>query len=203
MAQGSRCPYCRRKYNSSTWYRNNTETKHSGFVQSRGTLDQPICDEEHSEQIPQPAANFDLTSNLLEKEFTGIEPYTGENELDLDENKVDPDVESLNLLDTKESTPEVELPIPTKHPTAGRSLRDVIRHEQSEDEMRLPFKNKTDFELAQWFIDAKVRKDNIDKYLKQDLGPEDSTHKSAYRLFDTPDQLESGMGIKRWKEEFV
>jgi len=108
---------------------NHIETKHSGFVQSRSTFEQPICDEEHSEQIPQPAANFDLTYNLLEKEFSGIKLYTGENELDLDENEVDSDVESLNLMDTKESTLEVELPILTKDPTAGQSLRDVIRHE--------------------------------------------------------------------------
>jgi len=112
-------------------------------------------------------------------------------------------VESLNLLDTKESTLEVELRILTKHSTAGWLLRDIIRHEQSEDEMWLPSKKKTDFELAQWFIEAKVPKDNIDKYLKQDSGPEDSTHKSAYRLFDTLDQWESGMGMKSWKEGFV
>jgi len=203
MPQGSRCPYCRRKYNSSTWYRNHIETKHFGFVQSRSTLEQPICDEEHSEQIQQPAADFDLASNLLEEEFGTIEQYTGENELDLDKNEVDSDVESLNLSVTKESIPEVELPIPTKHPTVGRSLRDVVRHERSEDQMWLLFKNKTDFELAQWFIAAEVPKDHINKYFKQELGPEESTLKSGYRLFDTVDQLESGMGIKSWKEGFV
>ena len=79
MAQGCRCLYRRRKYNSSTWYRNHIETEHSGCVQSRSILEQPICDEECFEQIPQPAADFDLASNLLDKEFGTIEPYTGEN----------------------------------------------------------------------------------------------------------------------------
>ena len=116
---------------------------------------------------------------------------------------MDSDLESLNLSHTERSTPAVELPIPTKHPTPGRSLRDVVWHERSEDEMWLPYKNKPDFELAQWFIEAKVPKDHIDEYFKQKLGPEDSTLRSAYRLFDTVDQLESGMGMKSWKERFV
>ena len=203
MTHGSRCPYCRKKYHSSTWYRNHIETEHSGFVQSRSTLEQPICDEERSERIAQPAIDFDLVSNLLDEDFSAIEPYTGEDELDVDENEVDSDVESLNLSDTEGTTPEVGLPIPTKHTTAGRSLRDVVRHERSEDKMWLPFKNKTDFELARLFIETRVPKDHIDKYFKQELGPEDSTIKSAYRLFDTVDRLESGLGMKSWKEGFV
>jgi len=73
-------------------------------------------------------------------------------------------------LDPEGSTPEVELPIPTQHPTAGRSLRDLVRHEGSEHEMWLPFKNKTDFELAQWFIEAKVPKNYINKYFRLELG---------------------------------
>ena len=69
--------------------------------------------------------------------------------------------------------------------------------------MWLPFKNKTDFELARWFIEAQVPKNHIDKYFKQELGQEESTIKSAYRLFDAVDKLESGMGMKCWKEGFV
>jgi len=69
--------------------------------------------------------------------------------------------------------------------------------------MWLPFKNNTDVDLTQWFIEAKVPKDHSDKYFKQELGPEDSTLKFAYRLFDTINQLESGMGMKSWKEGFV
>jgi len=73
----------------------------------------------------------------------------------------------------------------------------------SDDEMWLPFKNKTDFELAQWFIEEKVPKDYIDKYFKQELWPKESTLKSAYLLSDTVNQLESGMGMKSWQEVFV
>jgi len=203
MAQRSRCPHCRRKNNSSTWYRNHIETEHSGFVQSRSTLEQPLCNEEYCEQIPQLEADYDLTSNFLDQEFGTIERYTGENELDLDESEVDSDVESLNLSDAEGCTPVIELQIPTKHQTAGLSLRDVVQHQRSEDEMWLPFKNKTDYELDQWFIEVKVQKDNIDTYFKQELRPEDYTLKSAYLLFDTVDQLESGMGMKSRKEGFV
>ena len=49
----------------------------------------------------------------------------------------------------------------------------------------------------------KVPKDHSDKYFKKELGPEDSTLKSAYLVFDTINQLESGMGMKSWKEQFV
>ena len=112
-------------------------------------------------------------------------------------------MESLNLSDTKGSKSEIKLLIPTEHLIAGRSLRDVVRHKPSEDKMWLLFKNNTDFELAQWFIEAKVPKDHIDKYFKQALGPEDSTLKSAYRLFDTVDQFESAIRMKSWKEGFV
>jgi len=129
MAQGSRCPFCRRKYNSSTRYRNDIETKYAGFVQSRSTLEQPICDEECSEQIEQAAGDFDLASNFLDEEFSKIEQYRGENEPELDEHDGDSDVKSLNLSDTEGSTAAVELPIPTKHLTAERSLRDVVWHE--------------------------------------------------------------------------
>ncbi|KAG0632929.1 hypothetical protein HOY80DRAFT_854248, partial [Tuber brumale] len=62
------------------------------------------------------------------------------------------------------------------------------------------FQNKTDFELAQWFIEAKVPKEHIDRYFKNGLGPENSTIKSAYRLFHTVDELESGLGMRSWKE---
>jgi len=92
MAQGSWCPYCRRKYNSSTWYRNHIQSEHSGFVQSWSTLQQPICDEARSEQIQLPAADFDLTSNLRDEELGTIKLYTGENELNQEEPEVDSDL---------------------------------------------------------------------------------------------------------------
>ena len=66
-----------------------------------------------------------------------------------------------------------------------------------------PFRNKTDFELARWFIEAKVPKDHMDRYFKKDLGPEGSSINSAYWLFEAVDELESGMGMKSWKEGFV
>ena len=176
------------------------ETAHSGFVQSRSTLERPICDEEPPAQIPQPTV--DLTSDVPAEEFSTIEPYTGEIEIDSDGNLANSDMESLNLSDTEESIP-FELPLPTKYATAGRPLRDVVQNEISEDEMWSPFRNKTDFELARWFIEAKVPKDHIDRYFKKDLGPGDSNIKSAYRLLEAVDQLESGMGMKSWKEGVV
>ena len=54
-----------------------------------------------------------------------------------------------------------------------------------------PFQNKTDFELARWFIEAKVPKDHLDRYFKKDLGLEGSNINSAYRLLDAIDVLES------------
>jgi len=177
------------------------ETAHSGFVQSWGTLEWPICDEEPPAQIPQPAV--DLASNVLDEEFSIIESYTGENEIDSDGGVANSDVESLNLPDTDESIPWAALPLPMKHSTAGRPLRDVVQNERSQDEMWLPLRNKMDFELAWWFIEAKVLKDHIDRYFKKDLGPGDCNIQSAYRLLEAVDQLESGMGMKSWKEGFV
>src|SRR5437879_5317961 len=203
MVQESQCPYCGKKYKSSTWYRNHMERAHFGFVQPRSTRQRPICDEEQPAQIPLPATDFDVTSNLLGKEFSTLEPNIAENYPDISENVTDSDVESLNLLDAEGDTPWVGLPIPTKHPTAGRPLWDVVQHERSEDEMWAPFRNKTDFELARWFIEAKVPKDHVDRYFKQGLAPEDSNIKSAYRLLEAVDELESGMGMKSWKEGFV
>ena len=119
-----------------------------------------------------------------------------EREPELDVTATNSDKESLNYSDSEESTPWIGLPIPTTHHTAGRSLRHVVRHERSEDEMWSPFRNKTDFELARWFIEAKVPKDHMDRYFKTDLGPEGSSINSAYRLFEAVDELESGMGMK-------
>jgi hypothetical protein len=69
--------------------------------------------------------------------------------------------------------------------------------------MWLLFRNKTDFELAGRFIEAKVPKDHIDRYFKKDLGPGDCNIQSAYHLLEAVDQLESGMGMKSWREGFV
>jgi len=77
------------------------ETAHSGFVQSQGTLELPICDEEPSAQILQPAV--DLASNILDEEYSTIESYTGENEVDSEGDVANLEVESLNLSDTDES----------------------------------------------------------------------------------------------------
>jgi len=203
MVQESQCPYCRKKYKSSTWYRNHIETAHSGFVQPRSTQRRPVCDEERPAQIQLPAADSALSSDLLGEEFNAIETDIAEDDALIDADAADSDVESVNFSDIERSTPWVGLPVPTEDPTAGRSLRDVVRHERSEDEIWLPFRNKTDFELARWFIEAKVPKDHIDRYFKKGLGPEDSNIKSAYRLFDAVDALESGMGMKSWKEGFV
>ena len=57
-------------------------------------------------------------------------------------------------------------------------------NERSEAEMWSPFRNKTDFELAQWFIEAKVQKDHIDRYFKKNLAPGDSNIQSAYYLLE-------------------
>ena len=179
------------------------ERAHFGFVQPRSTRQRPICDEEQPAQIPLPATDFDATSNLLGKEFGTLEPNIAENYPDISENINDSDVESLNLSDAEGDTPQVGLPIPTKYPTAGRPLWDVVQHDRSEDEMWVPFRNKTDFELARWFIEAKVPKDHVDRYFKQGLAHEDSNIKSAYRLLEAVDELESGMGMKSWKEGFV
>ena len=203
MVEESQCPYCRKKYKSSTWYKNHLETAHSGFVQPRGTLKRPICDEERPLQTPQLAADTSLASNLYSEEFDTIETNIAEHESELDVNATNSDVESLNYSDSEESTPWIGPPIPTTHPTAGRSIRHVIQHERSEDEMWSPFWNKTDFELARWFIEGKVPKDHIDRYFKKDLGPEGSSINSAYQLLEAVDELESGIGMKSWKEWFV
>ena len=112
-------------------------------------------------------------------------------------------MESLNLSDTDESIPWAGLSLPMQNSTAGRPLRDVVQNERSEDEMWLPFRNMKDFELAKWFIAAKVPKDHIDRYFKKDLGLGDCNIQSAYRLLEAVDQLESGMGMKSWKQGFV
>jgi len=93
------------------------ETAHSGFIQSWGTLERPICDKEPPAQIPQPAVN--LASNVLDEEFSTIESYTGENEVNCDGDLANSDVESLNLCDTDESILWAGLPLPMKHSTAG------------------------------------------------------------------------------------
>jgi len=69
--------------------------------------------------------------------------------------------------------------------------------------MWLQLRNKTDFELARWFIETKVSKDHIDRYFKKDLGLEDCNIQSAYCVLEAVDQLESVVGMKSWKEGFV
>ena len=150
---------------------------HSGIVQSWGILEWPICVEEPTAQIPQQAV--DLASNVLDEEFSTIESCTGENVVDSDGDVANSDVASLNLSDTDESIPWARLPLPMKHSTAGRPLRDLVHNERSEHQMWLPFRNKIDFELAWWFIEAKVPKDPIDRYFKKDLGRGDYNRRSA------------------------
>ena len=43
----------------------------------------------------------------------------------------------------------------------------------------------------------------MDRYFKNDLSPEGSSINSAYQLLEAVDELESGMGMKSWKEGFV
>jgi len=164
------------------------ETAQSDFVQSWGTLKRPICDEKPLAQIPQQA--IDLASNVLCEEFSTIESDTGENEVDSDGDVANSEVESLNFSDTDESIPWAGLPLPMKHSTAGRPLQDVVQNERSEDEMWLPLRNKTDFELAWWFIKGKVPKDYIDRYCKKDLGPGNCNIQSTYCLLEAVNQLE-------------
>ena len=179
------------------------ETAHSGFVQPQSTPKRPICDEERPLQTQQPAADSDLTSNLYSEGFDTIETNIAEHEPELDVNSTNSDLERLHYSDSEESTPWIGPPIPTTHPTAGRSLRHVVRHEISGDEMWLLCRNKTDFKLARWFIEAKAPNDHLDRYFKKDLGPEGSSINSAHRLLEAVDELESGMGMKSWRGGFV
>ena len=172
------------------------ETAHSGFVQLQSTPKRSL-------QTPQPAADSDLTSNLCSEEFDTIEMNIAEHEAELDVKATKSDTESLHYSDSEESTPWIGPPIPTTHPTTRWSLRQVVWHKRSEDEKWLPFRNKTEFELAQWFIEAKVPNDQMDRYFKKDLGPEGSSINSAYRLLEAVDELESEMGMKSWKGVFV
>ena len=151
------------------------ETAHSGFVQPWSTQKRPIYDEECSLQTQQPVADSSLTSDLYSEEFDKIEMNIAENEPELDVNTTNSDVKSLNYSHSEERTPWFRPPIPTAHPTAGRSLQHVVWHERSEDEMWSPFQNKRDFELPWWFIEAKVPKDYMDRYFKKALGPEGSS----------------------------
>jgi len=109
------------------------ETAHSGFVQSQGTLVLPICDEEPSPQIPQPAV--DLASNVLDEECSTIESYTGENEFDSNCDVANSDVESFNLSETNKSIQWAGQPLPMKDSTARRPLRNIVQNERSADEM--------------------------------------------------------------------
>ena len=178
------------------------ETAHSNFLQPQSTPKPPICDEERPRRTPQPAADTSLTCKLYSEEFDTIETNT-QNEPKLNVNPTNSDVESLNYPDSEESTLWIGPPIPTTHPTAGRSLQPIVWHERSEVEMWSPFRNTTDLELARWFIEAKVPKNQMDRYFKKDLGPEGSSIDTAYRLLHAVDELESGMGMKWWKEGHV
>jgi len=177
------------------------ETADSGIVQSLCTLEWPIWDKETPAQIPQPLV--DIISNVLDQEFSTIESYTSTNKVNSNGEVANSDMQILNLSDTDASIRWAELPLPLKHATAGQPPRDVVRNERSEDEVWSPFRNKTDFELAGWFIEANVPKDHMYRYFKKDLGPGDCNIQSAYRLLQGIDQLESGMGMKSRKEEFV
>ena len=98
------------------------EKVHFGFVQPWSTRQQPICDQEYLAQIPLPSTDFDVTSNLLGKEFHTPEPNIAENYPDISENVTDSDIESFNLSDAEGDTPWVRLPILTKYSTARRPL---------------------------------------------------------------------------------
>ena len=163
----------------------------------------PNLSQRMSSRNQQPAADSSLISNLYSEEFDTIETNITENETEFDVNTTNLDVKSVNYSDSEGNTTPIGPPIPKIHITAGRSLRDVVRHAISEDEMWSPFQNKIDFELARWLIEAKVPKDHMDRYFKENLGPEGSSINSAYWLLDAVNELESGMGMKSWKEGFV
>ncbi|KAG0131555.1 hypothetical protein HOY82DRAFT_607988 [Tuber indicum] len=150
---------------------------------------------ERPTQIAQPG-DSDITFNLIGNKFRAIEDNISKNEPDIDAKTTDWDVESDNFSETEGSTPWVGLPILTEHATTGRSLRDIVRHETSHDEIWVPFRTESYFELARWFIEAKVPTDHIGRYFRKGLGPESSSIKSAYRLLEAVDELESWMGMK-------
>ncbi|KAG0640123.1 hypothetical protein HOY80DRAFT_1000449 [Tuber brumale] len=197
MVQVSQCPYCNKKYRSSTWYRNHIEKQHLDFVRPPQAVQQTIGDRvQPLNPFPEANETHEL-HNSIEVQIADYEPES-------DHSIADSGVESLNLFEREDRlTDFVESRAPTKHHTAGRVLRDAVQRQKAEDELWAPFQNKTDFELAQWFIEAKVPKEDIDRYFKNGLGPENSTIKSAYRLFHTVDELESGLGMRSWKKGLV
>ncbi|KAG0639401.1 hypothetical protein HOY80DRAFT_1074395 [Tuber brumale] len=197
MVQVSQCPYCNKKYRSSTWYRNHIEKQHLDFVRPLQAVQQTIGDRVQPPN-PFPEANeIHELHNSIEIQIADYEPQS-------DHSIADSDVESLNLFEREDRlTDFVESRAPTKHHTTGRVLRDAVQCQKAKDELWAPFQNKTDFELAQWFIKAKVPKEHIDRYFKNGLGPKNSTIKSGYRLFHTVDELESGLGMRSWKEGLV
>ena len=117
------------------------ETGHSGFVQPRNTPNRRVCDEERLRQTPQPVADASLASNLYSEEFDIIETNIAEHEPEFNVIATSLDMKSLNYSDSEASTPWIGVPIPTTHPTAGRSLRHVVQHEKSEDQMWSQFRN--------------------------------------------------------------
>jgi len=104
------------------------ETVYSHFVQPQSVLKHPICNKERHAQIPLPA-DSDPTSNPYSQKFDIIETYISEIEAEIDLNATDSEVESLNYSDSEEITPWVGPPILTTHPTAGRSLRNIVQDE--------------------------------------------------------------------------
>ncbi|KAG0632957.1 hypothetical protein HOY80DRAFT_1006392 [Tuber brumale] len=158
MVQVSQCPYCNKKYRSSTWYRNHIEKQHMDFVRPPQAVQQTIGDRvQPLNPFPEANETHEL-HNSIEIQIADYEPES-------DPSIADSDVESLNLF---------------------------------EREDRL-----TDFIESWWFIEAKVPKEHIDRYFKNGLVPENSTIKSAYCLFHTVDELESGLGMRSWKEGLV
>ena len=66
-----------------------------------------------------------------------------------------------------------------------------------------PFQNKGAFELGRWLIDANVAMDDIDRYFKEELGPEGRRISFAYWLLEAVDKWETGIGMKSRKKGFV
>ncbi|KAG0644303.1 hypothetical protein HOY80DRAFT_1075254 [Tuber brumale] len=197
MVRVSQCPYCNKKYRSSTWYRNHIEKQHPDFVPPPQAVQQTVGERV---QPPNPFPEANETHEL----HNSIEIQIADYEPESDHSIADSYVESLNLFEREDRlTDFVESRAPTKHHTAGRVLRDAVQRQKAEDELWAPFQNNTDFELAQWFIEAKVPNEHIDRYFKNGLGPENSTIKSAYRLFHTVDELELGLGMRSWKKGLV
>ncbi|KAG0641328.1 hypothetical protein HOY80DRAFT_999419 [Tuber brumale] len=184
MVPVSQYPYCNKKYWSSTCYRNHTEKQHPDFVRPLQAVQEIIGDRvQPPNPVPEANETYEL-SNSSEIQIADYEPES-------DHSIGDSDVESLKLFEREDRLADfVESRAPTKHHTAGRVLRDAVQRQKAEDELWAPVQNKTHFELAQWFIEAKVPRSILIGILRMDWGPRTV-------------QLNPGLRMRSWKERLV